>query len=229
MKTHKLSELVLDFDLYPRGEINSYHVTEIASAIEAGATIPQIVIEKKSKRIVDGFHRWKALNRLHKKDYETECVEKIYKNDQELLLDAMRYNRDHGQPLTQHDKTRCLILASKLGIPETQVCKALYITPSRIKTMQQTRMSFGRFGSSKTNQKIPLKASIRHKAGQRLTKKQIEANEKLSGWDPSFHITQLLLLLGNDLIDGTDSQLLNQLSELSGKIDTFLTPFRKAS
>ena len=37
MKKYAISELVFDFDLYPRGSVDSHHVGEIAAAIEAGS------------------------------------------------------------------------------------------------------------------------------------------------------------------------------------------------
>lgn len=54
------------------------------------------MIEKKSKRIVDGFHRHRVYSRLYGVDHEVEVVEKTYKNDAALFLDAARYNSAHG-------------------------------------------------------------------------------------------------------------------------------------
>lgn len=215
MKTFKLSALVLDFDLYPRGSVDSHHAAEIAAAIEAGAVVPPIVIEKKSKRIVDGFHRWKALRKLHGEDYETECVEKTYQSDGELLLDAMRYNVNHGRALTQHDKTHCLLLAEKFDIDVSLVAETLHLTAARVSMLVPRRVAnLGR-------QRIALKQTIRHMGGSQLTKAQSEVNEKLGGMNQLFYVNQLIMLIENDLVDIGNNDLLAGLAKLGKLLNQF--------
>src|SRR5688572_13414948 len=60
METIKASELVEDFDLYPRGDVDGTHVLSLVQALEAGVELPPIIACKKTKRIVDGFHRRRA-------------------------------------------------------------------------------------------------------------------------------------------------------------------------
>ena len=220
MKKYALSELVLDFDLYPRGGVDSHHVTEIAAAIEAGTSVPPIVIDKASKRIVDGVHRWKAQRRLFGEDHKADCIEKTYKSDGEMFLDAMRYNASHGRALTQHGKTHCLILAKRFEIPEEMVGQALNLTPARIGTLTAGRI--GKIGA----QPVALKQTIRHMAGKRLNPIQAKANEKLSGMNQLFYVNQIITLLESDLIDTENGELLEGLSRLSGLLETFL---RKAA
>ena len=50
-----LAELVKDFNLYPRHKVESYHVTEMVDTFHAGTRFPPIIIDRKSKRIIDGF------------------------------------------------------------------------------------------------------------------------------------------------------------------------------
>lgn len=215
MKSYKLSELVLDFDLYPRGSVDSHHAGEIASAIEAGATMPPIVIDKKSKRITDGFHRWKAYRQLFGVDHQIECVEKDYKNEGEMLLDAMRFNASHGRALTSHDKAHCLIVAKKFKLSDHVVAEALNLTSGRIGTMRSTKI--GRIG----RKPVALKRTIRHMAERTLTKPQVTANEKLSGMNQLFYVNQIKILIENDLIDMDNNELLAGLNELKLMLDRF--------
>jgi hypothetical protein len=221
MKKHPLSSLVLDFDFYPRGSVDSHHVNEIASAMQAGAPMPPIVIDKKSKRIVDGFHRYRAYLRLHGEAFEIDCVEKDYANDKELFLDTMRFNASHGRALTQHDKAHCIILAKQFRIQHELIAEALNITPDRIGVLTSTRM--GKVGAAP----IALKSTISHMAGRNLTPAQSTANDKLSGMQQSFYANQLITLIENDLIDAEDENLMRSLSRLADLLPRVLE--RKAA
>ena len=220
MKKYQLSELILDFDLYPRGGVDNHHVTEIAASIEAGASLPPLVIDKSSKRIIDGFHRWKAYRRIHGEEYETDCIEKTYKSEGDMLLDAMRYNASHGRALTQHDKAHCLILGIKFNLSEARIAEALNLTTARNGTLKTTRI--GKLG----RQPLALKQTIRHMAGRTLTEEQGRANDKLSGMNQLFYVNQIITLIENDLIDSENGELLDGMEKLRGLLERFL---RKAA
>jgi len=209
MNTHALSELVFDFDIYPRGSVDSHHVSEIAEAMRAGSEMPPIVIDTKSKRIVDGFHRARAYLQLHKPDHKVQCVEKRYRTEKELFLDSARLNASHGRALTQHDKAHCLILAEKFGITPEKMAEALNITPARVGTLMSSRV--GRVGASS----VALKRTISHMAGRTITPAQSAANDKLSGMQQAFYANQLITLIENDLLDTENDNLMRSLSRLS--------------
>lgn len=221
MKKYPVSELVFDFDLYPRGDVDSHHVGEIAEAISSGASMPPVVIDAKSKRVSDGFHRCRAYRRLYGESHEVECIEKDYRNDKELFLDAMRYNAAHGRALTQHDKVHCLLLAEKLKISSAMVAQALNITTDRIGQLRADRV--GKVGGSP----IALKQTIRHMSGKALTSEQAAANEKLSGMNQLFYVNQIIMLIENDLIDTSNDDLMGGLERLHGMLGRFGT--RKAA
>ena len=215
MKKYALSELVFDYEIYPRGSVDSHHVGEIAEAIRAGAAMPPLVIDKKSKRIVDGFHRGKAYIREFDENHEVECIEKDYKNDKDLFLDSMRYNAAHGRALTQHDKVHCLLLAEKLKISTEMVAQALHITTDRIGQLRVSRI--GRIGTKP----VALKQTIRHMGGRELTAGQVAANDKLGGMNTLFYVNQLITLIENDLIDPENEDLANGLEKLHGLLGGF--------
>ena len=80
MREIAIAEVVLDFDLYPRSQIDSQHVSSMCEAERAGAEFPPIVIDKKSKRVIDGFHRYTKQQRVHGPGATIPCVEKTYRN-----------------------------------------------------------------------------------------------------------------------------------------------------
>ena len=220
MKKYKLSALVLDFDLYPRGKVDSQHVAQIAASIEAGTELPPLVIEKKTKRMVDGFHRHRSYIRVYDLDHEVLCIEKTYKDDGALFLDAMRYNAAHGRALTQHDKAHCLILAANFKLSDNLVAEALHLTTERIGTLRSTRI--GRIGA----RPIALKQTIKHMAGRKLSEAQETVNKKLSGMNQLFYVNQVAMLIENNLVDADDDKLLNGFERLRVLLEGYL---RKAA
>jgi hypothetical protein len=213
MKTYKLSELILDFDLYPRGKVDSQHATNMVISLEAGAELPPLVIEKKTKRIVDGFHRWRAYKQIYDLNFEVTCIEKTYKDDGDLFLDAMRYNSSHGRALTPHDMTGCIIKAKKFKLSDHLVGEALHLTTEKINGLRGARIG------SVSGRPIALKHTIQHMAGKKLTKKQACANKKLSGMEQLFYVNQLVALIENDLIDMSNANLLSGLDKLHGLLE----------
>lgn len=208
MKNHPLSALIFDFTIYPRGSVDSHHVSEISVAIEAHAPMPPLVIDAKSKRVVDGFHRGRAYRQLFGEEHSVECVEKRYASDGDMLLDAMRYNASHGRALTQHDKAHCLLLADRFSIAHESVLQALNLTPERMGELRT-----GRIGSA-GGRPIALKHTIQHMSGRELTKAQTAANEKLGGMNQMFYVNQLIMLVENDLLDRSNGNLMDAVRRL---------------
>ena len=199
--TLKCSELVFDFDLYPRPNIDAAHVRNIMTALEAGEELPPIVVDEKSKRIVDGFHRVRAMQRHDKDNATIQAILHSYASDKALFLEAVRLNAAHGRSLTSYDRAHAIILADKLGIDHDVLAGALRMTLARVNDLRIERSAIAE------KLTVPLKRTIRHMAGRKLSKGQQEANVKLSGMDAGFYVRQVILLLENDLLDPEDEEL----------------------
>jgi hypothetical protein len=207
----KVSELIVDFDLYPRAEINTQHAHYMAEALAAGAEFPLIVADQKSKRIVDGVHRHRVYGKALGPDAEIEVHLKSYRNDAEMFIDAMRLNSNHGRALTTFDRTHCILRAEALKISMDQIAASLHLTKDAVGDLRKERVGtmHGPRGGV-----IALKRTIRHMAGHKLTSEQSDANDRLSGMDQLFYVNQLILLLENDLIDTSNEKLMEGLSKL---------------
>lgn len=219
MRKLKATEVVVDFMLYPRGDVNSHNVSYLVRALEAGYKLPPIVVDQKSRRIVDGVHRWNAHRKFTgKEDCEIECELRSYKNDAEMFLDSARRNAKHGVSLSTFDRVKCILRAAELGIGTDDIADALCMTVEKVGNLHAERS--GRLRSAtpakglEESGEVPLKRTIRHMAGKVLTRHQAEVNEKLSGMDPLFYVNQLLLLIESDLIDVSNEKLLRELDRL---------------
>jgi len=104
MQTININSLVLDFTLYPRCRVDDQHASYMLESVKAGVELPPVIIDKKSKRVIDGFHRVTAMKRffkLNKKEKpEITAIIKTYKSEADMFLDAMKYNAAHGRMLT---------------------------------------------------------------------------------------------------------------------------------
>lgn len=212
MKKRKISELVLDFNLYPRMQVDATTVTYLSQADDAGAVLPPIVVDKESLRVVDGFHRVKMFRAKYGDNHEVFVQEKTYANEQEMLLDAIRYNVVHGQKLSRYDRTHCIVMAEKMRIPEDELASALNMTMEKVGALKADRI--GELHVAGKKQIVPLKRTIRHMAGQKLTQKQVDANRMLGGMNQSFYVNQLITLIESGLLNTNDEIVMERLGVL---------------
>jgi hypothetical protein len=96
MTKMKASEIVLDFDLYPRNNLDQSNVRGLMDAMAAGQELPPVVLDKKSKRCIDGFHRVRATLRFLGDDAEITAILRDFQSEKDMFLEAMRLNAHHG-------------------------------------------------------------------------------------------------------------------------------------
>jgi hypothetical protein len=212
MQTVKAASLKLDYNLYPRKEIDSQHLAEMCEAERAGVEFPPVTADRESKRVTDGFHRVLKQLKLFGEGAELQCEFKRYGSEQEMFLDAMRLNANHGHQLSPYDRAHCILIALELKIPETEIALALSVTNERIALVRSTKIASIKEGNVRVH--VPIKRTIAHMAGLVLTAKQQKANEQLGGMSQLFYANQLVLLIENDLLDTANDRLMNRLKHL---------------
>jgi hypothetical protein len=218
VKQLKISSLVLDYDLYPRVQIQSYHVNEMARALEAGVELPPIIVDRKSKRVVDGFHRVKAYQKVYGLDAKIPAILKDYESEVAMYLDAISLNAAHGRPLSTYDKARCIARADELKLEPAVIAKALNTTLDRVIELKTERFALYE------QKPIALKMSTAHLAGEELTKEQVNYNVKAGGMNQTFYINQVIAMLESDAVDWDNQRVVNALKRLHGLLDEALKP-----
>src|SRR3990172_4685005 len=138
IETVKAASLVLDFNLYPRNSIPAQNVRDIVHAMQAGVTLPPIVAEAKTRRVVDGFNRTTAALKVDT-DATIDVEWRTYDNDGALLLDAIALNAAHGQKLSSYDVAHAITLAETLSINPDLVANALHMTKEHIESIRATK------------------------------------------------------------------------------------------
>jgi len=220
-----LSELVMDYDLYPRVAIDTTHVAAMREAYRGGVHFPPIVADAASKRITDGFHRTRVWFHELGQDAEVAVILKPYKNDAEMFLDAMRLNAAHGKNLSPFDRARCAMRCRKYRIGMQQVAAALGMSVATIKGIAEGRVATSSTpNKANVNEEVVLKRTIQHMSGKTLTQNQEKANERLSGMQQIFYVNQVLLLVENNLLDLENESLMIAITKLGEAIQSLTVP-----
>ena len=216
----KASRVVLDYDIYPRQEVASFNVQSLVEALKAGAVLPPIIVDKASKRVVDGFHRVKAYQKAYGADAMVPCIYKEYPDEAAMFLESMACNSTHGRGLTPFDRARCVGRAEELKLDISVVAKSLNMTVESIGTMRAERI--GSFESDP----VVLKRTTAHLAGKDLTKAQVEYNRHAGGMPATFFINQLIQMIESDSVDWSNEKVVDgfrRLYNLLGKADALQT------
>jgi len=218
-RTIKASVLVLDYDFYPREQIQSFHVRQMVDALEAGGILPPIIVDKKSKRVVDGFHRVRAYQKMYGRDTTIPAILKTYETEADMFADGISLNTAHGRPLTPYDKARCIARAEELKMEPQTTARALNMTPERLGELRASRIATYKM------KPVTLKQTTTHLAGQELTDEQYAYNVKAGGPNQTFFINQVIAMLEVEgVINWEDEKVVKALKRLHDLLDEALKP-----
>lgn len=212
-KRIKASELLLDYDLYPRERIESYNVRQMAEALRAGVELPPIVVDRKSLRVVDGFHRVRAYQKVYGASTEIPVELKAYKSDAEMFCDAVRLNSKHGRQFSTYDQARCIVKAETYKLEPEVISSLLNMTLERVSEMKMQR-----FATYK-KEPVVLKRTSAHLAGKELSDEEASYNVRAGGMQQTFYINQVVAMLEADTVDWDNQKAVNALKRLYGLLD----------
>lgn len=220
------ADLVEDFDVYPRENVDTTNIARLADVIRSGNDADlRVVADKASKRIVDGFHTRRAYIRVLGKEATVPVEWRHYSNDAELYADAARLNAKHGKPIMGSALTHALFRGIDLGLEEASLADIFGIRKEKVSEIVKLRMGHVRkptlngkkvTKSSVRAQAIPLKNSVRHLWGQNpeFTPEQAKAHDAGPGTPQWLSIKQVADYIEHGLIDLSDARVVAQLDRL---------------
>lgn len=212
--TIKASKLILDYGIYPRHEIDTYHVREMLESLRAGKSLPPVLVDKASLRVVDGFHRVSAFMKFEGPDAKVPCVMREYASEKEMFTEAITLNASHGRTLTVYDKVRCLSVGLEMGLKRENLAEVLNLTIERAEGLLEYRVAA---------KGEPLKYTMRHLAGEKLTAGQASYNkDKAGGLDQLFYINQVINLLESGSVDWGRATVVAALKRLDSLLEQAL-------
>ena len=216
-----VSDLILDYNLYPRSSIDRQNVRSIVEAMETGVELPPVIACEKSKRVVDGFHRVAAMKRVRGDDAEIAVEFRRYRTEGDLFAEAIRLNAPHGLKLNRTDRLRCYHLAKRLGVKEATIAKALSIDLKKLRSLIEERTATnGRPEPSEPSEKprepepVILKPANKHLAGSRISEQQRLGNDRTGGNSQRFLVDRVIDLFECNLLDRSSETLMERLRHL---------------
>jgi hypothetical protein len=204
-----VATLVEDLELYPRNQVNDTHINELVKALASGAELPPIIVDRASKRIVDGVHRRRAW--IKAGGDETLCPVEFrdYEDDAALYMDAVRLNAAHGRRLDRHDQTRIVLKLQELKVDDRTIASALYVPEQEIRTLA-VRIVYDTGGSA-----VPQKRGLEHMRGRTLSDEQIDAMKSVRSAEVGRLAYEITKLLEHELVDYEDPLIDQRLRQLA--------------
>jgi hypothetical protein len=203
----KLANLVFDQNLYPRHHVDEYCVTDYTRAMQAGGEFPPIIVDKLSKRIVDGWKRAKAALKIYGDGGEIEAELRSYKTEADLLFDAIAANTIHGQRIERYDLQRCVILGDQFGLDSDKLAAAMRVTPEHIDAIRE-KLRTTRAGDIVANKQVGQHLP------QVITMKNREGLKNAGGGNQVFFINQVINLIEHDLLNMDNERIVERLGVL---------------
>ena len=204
----RLATLVFDFNIYPRHKIDEYHVREMCDSLLVGNMPPPIIVERATKRVIDGFHRTQAYRKVFGLDAKIPAIVKEWPDEASMMLEVVASNSTHGRALTPQDRVRCIALLEERGLQPEQMATALCMTPNKITEMKATRIA------QYNMEPVVLKRSAAHLAGRDLSSEEMEYNTKAGGLNQAFYVNQVIAMLEKDTMDWDNNNLVSVLRKL---------------
>jgi len=216
MKTKmlKIDSIIRDYQFYPRSQTDEVTAGQFAEQLTLGAQFPPIQVCSKTLRVIDGFTRLRAHERIDREDIE--CLLVDVADDKEFFALAVAANAHHGRRYTPFDVRHIIQRSRELGIEVDRICGAAEITATRYDEIVRG------FATNRANEEVPIKNTIKHMAGRKLTKRQAEANRRLSGMNQTFYVNQIIELIEADLLDFENPALLERLKLLGDLLKNVL-------
>lgn len=225
METTKVKaiDLIFDWNLWPRQsaqKLDGTNLSKMKEALSSGFTLPPIIVNQKDLRIVDGFHRTKAVLDLYGDSAEIEACLRKYPNDGAMFLDAGITNHHHGLPMSPKDRAHFISRCRReYKIPWPAVAQALSMDVDKVKAFLEKRTA-----KTQSGETIPLPASASKQYGGR---KDLNAEEERyvrteTGYGgPSMHVSILINAIKAKSIE-LNAKNIERLRYLSQLIDDLL-------
>lgn len=221
--TMPLAQLVEDLSVYPRAGISDVNVHNLALALKAGAKLPLMIVDQDSKRIIDGFHRRRALAKVLGSAASVKVQLESYATEAEMLAAAVSMNTDHGLPLGQIERRQAVQRLSDMGVDDNAIGIVLRIPPVQI---QRFRVQVATVVNEKGApiRVEPLKRPLLHFQGKAMTEPQAVAQRSAPGSSYVLLCHQLRDAMQYDLINQADGRAMAALRALLTQLEEYLAP-----
>lgn len=222
--TVQLEQIEIDQSIYPRAYVSDNHIEAMEDAVRAGATLPPILIDRRSMRLVDGYHRYQRAKRAG--DESIRAILQDFEDEQAVFEAAISANAQHGYNYAPYDRQRIIGIGLQLGLTIDRLATALNMTVVKASSLQRgfsesdKRHSGVILPSAKAEKKrryVPFDGSG-HRAKAEPTGVAVQSLPGLpntAGESQMFYINQLVVVIENKLLDFRQDRLTYMLHKLA--------------
>lgn len=204
----KLSEIVEDMAIYPRGSVSEVRVADLMYALDAGDTLPLPLIDRATRKTVDGVHRIHAYRKRLGGEGMIDVEVQEFPGDLEMIKESARINHLHGLPLGRYDQRVAYLKIKQFGGTDEEAAAALGVTQTRLLQIV-VRQADSPQGA------IALKRGTEHLGGSYLTAEQVTEIRRMRGAPARSKITELTRLIQRGLVPlEHDADLRRALADL---------------
>ena len=217
IKKVKAIELIFDWNLWPRHKaevLDQTNLRQLREALQAGNRFPPIIVSD-DMRIIDGFHRTRAVLDVLGEEGKLDAEVRHYENEAAMFLEAAALN-NHGLKLCPLDRAFVFLKARKMKIPEPAIAIALGMTQEKLKAFIAKRSA-----KTQNGEVIPLPGGAMNLAGKVLTESQEHYARSSMGCVPAMYFRMGLNALRADAMT-LDEKTINLLRELYEEIGQVL-------
>ena len=186
--------------------------------------MPALIVDRKSKRVIDGFNRLTRALRYGGEGATIEVCWRDYKSERDMLLDSFHLNSAHGLKFTTYDLARCITISEGFKLKPAEVAAALHLTVERLENIRLRKTALDSKGRL-----VPIKRTLAAFAGRRISAAQIEANRRAVGHHQVFLVNQVINLIEGGILDAEDETLLRRLEHLAALLTDLFAHNKKKS
>ena len=217
-----IADLVLDWSLYVRHEVDAVQITRLMDALAAGNELPPIIVDRKSRRVVDGVHRYTATHRTQGDGATIAVIRRTYADETALILEAIALNSRHGVPMESIDQRHCIQLATQWKVPLDRLAVAMAMPLDRLEVMRRDSFATGPDGL--VILKVPTRSKFK---GGKMTRRQVAVNDKLLGMQPTYYPNITAAMLEEEMFDLGDPAVVASLLRLEAALANVAPGLRK--
>jgi len=223
MKTTKkvsVSDLKIDEKFTQIRHINPVFVNRYRQDYRNGDIFPLIIVQQRSDdtfRVVSGNTRTTALKEEYGDDHIVEVEIREYQSEAEVLVDFLKENRTHGNPLDNFTKRKLTRAMIDEGMTVEEIAKAFNYPVRKIEKLGEGVIAV-RIGHSV--QDLPIKKGFEPPSQKPISRKQYDDHAKMDrGFTVCQQTSQLVRWLKNGFIDYSDKNVeaLSQLRDALNK------------
>lgn len=175
MREMKLQNIKQSEKLLSLRAVDPVTVSRYRLAMRAGAKFPPMLIERDSKVLVCGNHRYEACKAEYGEDCRVKVHEKWLPAERDMLIAAAQDNAEHGRPLDGWTKQRFAIALESLGEDREKIAKLLNIPVGHLEKWGERRVVV--IGKNNRRTVQPIKRGVVVPSGE-MTQEQYQEHER---------------------------------------------------